>query len=52
VAAWLEHVTPAFDQQLDALATEVARGKRRRRTTTGNSAAPASRTGRRTASGA
>jgi DNA-binding transcriptional ArsR family regulator len=31
VAAWLDRVMPTFDQQLDALATEVARGKRARR---------------------
>jgi DNA-binding transcriptional ArsR family regulator len=39
VAAWLDQVMPTFDQQLDALATEVARGKRaRRRGVTGRSA--------------
>jgi DNA-binding transcriptional ArsR family regulator len=31
VAAWLDQVMPTFEQQLDALATEVARGKRARR---------------------
>jgi DNA-binding transcriptional ArsR family regulator len=31
IAVWLDHVTPAFEQQLDALATEVSRGKRERR---------------------
>jgi DNA-binding transcriptional ArsR family regulator len=31
VAAWLDQVMPNFEQQLDALATEVARGKRARR---------------------
>lgn len=32
VAAWVDRITPTFDRQLDALATEVARGKRERRT--------------------
>jgi DNA-binding transcriptional ArsR family regulator len=32
VAAWVDRVTPTFDRQFDALATEVARGKRERRT--------------------
>jgi len=32
VVAWIDHVTPTFAQHLDALATEVARGKRERRT--------------------
>ena len=32
VAAWLDRVTPSFAPQLDALATEVARGRRERRT--------------------
>jgi DNA-binding transcriptional ArsR family regulator len=32
VTAWIDQVTPTFAQQLDALATEVARGKRERRT--------------------
>jgi len=31
VAAWVDAVTPEVAQPLDALATEVARGKRRRR---------------------
>ena len=31
VAAWLDAVTPGFAPALDALATEVARGKRTRR---------------------
>ena len=31
VAAWLDAVTPGFVPALDALATEVARGKRARR---------------------
>jgi len=32
VSAWLESITPSLDQPLDALTTEVARGKRDRRT--------------------
>jgi DNA-binding transcriptional ArsR family regulator len=32
VAAWIDHVTPSLAAHLDALATEVARGKRERRT--------------------
>jgi DNA-binding transcriptional ArsR family regulator len=28
VAAWVDHVLPSFEQPLDALATEVARGRR------------------------
>lgn len=31
VAAWVDRVTPGFEQPLDALATEVARGERERR---------------------
>lgn len=31
VAAWVDHVTPSFEQPLDALATEIARGKREAR---------------------
>lgn len=31
VAAWVDLVTPTLGQHLDALATEVARGKRERR---------------------
>lgn len=43
VAAWVDHVTPAFEQALDALATEVARGKQERR----RSRAPGTGDGRR-----
>jgi len=32
VAAWVDHVTPTLAPRLDALATEVARGRRERRT--------------------
>jgi DNA-binding transcriptional ArsR family regulator len=31
IAAWIDRVTPGFEQPLDALATEVARGRRERR---------------------
>jgi DNA-binding transcriptional ArsR family regulator len=31
VTAWVDHVLPSFEQPLDALATEVARGRRDRR---------------------
>jgi DNA-binding transcriptional ArsR family regulator len=31
VAAWVDQVMPGFEQQLDALGTEVARGQRERR---------------------
>jgi DNA-binding transcriptional ArsR family regulator len=31
VAAWVDHVTPTLAPHLDALATEVARGQRERR---------------------
>jgi DNA-binding transcriptional ArsR family regulator len=45
VAAWLDAVTPGFGPALDALATEVARGKRARRRS------PATGSGRPTGSG-
>jgi DNA-binding transcriptional ArsR family regulator len=32
VAAWVDRLVPEFEQTLDALATEIARGKRERRT--------------------
>lgn len=32
VAAWVDQVIPSFEQPLDALGTEIARGKRERRT--------------------
>lgn len=42
IAAWIDQVVPGFEPQLDALATEVARGRRdqrrerRRRSASGN----------------
>jgi hypothetical protein len=42
VDAWLQRFRHAWDQPLDALATELARGKRERRVKGGDSAAPTS----------
>lgn len=35
IAAWVDHVLPGFDQPLDALGTEIARGKIERRSSPG-----------------
>jgi DNA-binding transcriptional ArsR family regulator len=42
VDSWLERFRHAWDQPLDALATELARGKRERRMNDGDRAAPTS----------
>jgi DNA-binding transcriptional ArsR family regulator len=43
VDTWLQRFRHAWDQPLDALATELARGKRERRTKGAGSTAPASK---------
>ena len=49
VAAWLDAVTPSFEPALDALATEVARGRRERRRSPRRSGAAEAGDGSRTA---